>query len=1153
MKLLAPNVGWAVLGGGTVGTNLLWTTDGAHWRNISPNLFANSEAQKLKRSTLPYGVEPESIADVFFLDTHKGWVLFCCGQPDSTNSAYDDSPRYDLAMTTDAGTTWSIAHVTIPAGTSIGVSDNQGGQIAFADSLHGWMNLTGCGGHTCGGTLLITSDGGRTWRAAHDGPPGGADPFSLVTPTLGWQVSFPNPWVGTDENGELYVTRDGAKSWQQVSVPFPKEILSAADASQLAPTAFYHDPPTFQDSEHGFLPVTYVAEQAQGKSAIVLFETVDGGRTWKPIRALTNLHITGDQATYTVTVADSALFAATGSRDDRHVTLSKDGPDGRSDTDISSYIGGWQGLTYLRFSFATPKQGWMLGNGGLLSTTDGGATWNTLVFLPEEQNTTAVPQPMPSSVNVESMQLLTPMIGWTWVGNELYRTENSGAEWKNITVPASRDRFVSVFFLDAKIGWALYSKNLTIWDNPYSGYHREKLGLGITTDGGVTWSITSVSLPGVVRSLLKAAPNGQITFADPLHGWMILYGGNGPDAYRMLLATSDEGRHWDLAPNDPGIAGSICLVTSREGWLRSSSGDTLLVTRDGAKSWDKVSLPPPKEVYPATEATYDLPAFSDDKHGFLPVTYAGGLGIKSSAVLFATDDGGLLWRADRTLVNLNGQPVGVGISSAVVGQTWITANVTDDAYVTITKLTAGATLKATSNTDPGYYGADQFSFVTPSRGWVLLRNKGRLLSTADGGTTWDQLVVDMSGQEAGALQPGSAIANQEALRYGFIRMQLLAPATGWAEMEETRELYETEDGGNVWKVLRTPPGITGVGSIVSFFFQDRKRGWIMYRCHGANRDPGNLLKGRNWMTFGYQLASTNDGGATWSSMPVTVPDAAYPLNLAAHGQLEFSDSLHAWMNIDVGNSSGERVRRLFGLAKETNPAAEDISTVNRGWLLGGMLLVTSDAGQTWVPAPSMPSPAGYIRLVTPTVGWWLTFSGDALFVTRNGAHSWEKVSPAAPKEVYPAVEPTYDLPTFDDDKHGFLPVTFSGGEDVKSAAVLFATGDGGQSWRPDRILANLRRMPVGNFVPSTMAGSAWITANVSDYAHPTLTTLGPGARVKASFDASWGYYGTSQLSFVTPAEGWLLLNDDGGTFLSTTDGGVTWNTVNPLKRTQYIF
>lgn len=206
MKLIAPNVGWATTGDGSL-RKLFWTADGgAHWRDITPNPFVNSEAQKIEMSRRPYGVEQTSIGDVFFLDTHRGWVLFCCGYTDSKDPNL--AIEYDLAKTTDAGATWSIARVNIPPDANYyNAGDANGGTIEFADSLHGWLTLTSCGGHSCGGPLLATSDGGRTWRATNGG---GGEPLLLVTPTFGWSVEIPNPWEG-DEESSLSITRDGAK------------------------------------------------------------------------------------------------------------------------------------------------------------------------------------------------------------------------------------------------------------------------------------------------------------------------------------------------------------------------------------------------------------------------------------------------------------------------------------------------------------------------------------------------------------------------------------------------------------------------------------------------------------------------------------------------------------------------------------------------------------------------------------------------------------------------------------------------------------------------------------------------------------------------------------------------------------------------------
>ena len=39
-----------------------------------------------------------------------------------------------------------------------------------------------------------------------------------------------------------------------------------------------------------------------------------------------------------------------------------------------------------------------------------------------------------------------------------------------------------------------------------------------------------------------------------------------------------------------------------------------------------------------------------------------------------------------------------------------------------------------------------------------------------------------------------------------------------------------------------------------------------------------------------------------------------------------------------------------------------------------------------------------------------------------------------------------------------------------------------------------------------------------------------------------GYFGTNQLSFVTPSQGWILVDAE---LLSTTDGGATWTDITP--------
>jgi photosystem II stability/assembly factor-like uncharacterized protein len=186
-------------------------------------------------------------------------------------------------------------------------------------------------------------------------------------------------------------------------------------------------------------------------------------------------------------------------------------------------------------------------------------------------------------------------------------------------------------------------------------------------------------------------------------------------------------------------------------------------------------------------------------------------------------------------------------------------------------------------------------------------------------------------------------------------------------------------------------------------------------------------------------------------------------------------------------------------------------------------------------------------LVTPSERWLLGSGQDSpfdvLYVTRDAAHSWQKVSVPAPKEVFPATETDYHLPTFSDSRHGLLQVNYRGGIGVKPAAVLFATGDGGRTWKPDRM--ETEAYDSLNRGTPTVVDSAWVWVTVPDLG-PKLITIGKGRRVDLCADTAKNLYPLSevgQLNFVSPTQGWVIVGD--GKLLSTTDGGATWTTLTP--------
>ena len=137
-------------------------------------------------------------------------------------------------------------------------------------------------------------------------------------------------------------------------------------------------------------------------------------------------------------------------------------------------------------------------------------------------------------------------------------------------------------------------------------------------------------------------------------------------------------------------------------------------------------------------------------------------------------------------------------------------------------------------------------------------------------------------------------------------MKLLAPSVGWM-VPARNEVLWTSDGGKNWKNI-TPP-VPPDSVISSIFFLDTEHGWILF-AHGEPVVVGGL---------NYDLATTDNGGASWSAAPVTLP---LPSGAGGAAWLAFADQEHGWLALGNG-----------------------LSPISRG---GGTLFATSDGGRTWV-------------------------------------------------------------------------------------------------------------------------------------------------------------------------------------------------------------
>jgi photosystem II stability/assembly factor-like uncharacterized protein len=340
-KQLTGNVGWVA-----TSSQLFWTTDaGVTWRNITP-------------PQLPAMISPLwGISAVFFVDNSNGWVVFhsCCEEQEVKEGADDSSTnQFFLASTNDAGADWSyrrvstseVDHARLQG--SRGLAD--GCSLWFTDVLHGVMNITiavGSGPGIYPSFLLATSDGGKTWKDIGGGTAGN---IMFTTSQDGWVA-------GGDG---LFMTRDAGKHW--------KEVVPHAPATLQGARAIYESP-IFPDNNHGFLKVEY---QQQDAETTVLFSTLNGGRTWKLNKVLPY-----ERKIYAVA---NRQWRGLAMKDHRLILTSPLTSVSLASARIDANL-----VFLYSATFLDARHAWALvgaqgdGAGQILSTSDGGATWNQIM------------------------------------------------------------------------------------------------------------------------------------------------------------------------------------------------------------------------------------------------------------------------------------------------------------------------------------------------------------------------------------------------------------------------------------------------------------------------------------------------------------------------------------------------------------------------------------------------------------------------------------------------------------------------------------------------------------------------------------------------------------------------------------------------------
>ncbi len=236
MHFFNPDTGWVLSS-----EKLLMTRDGgAHWRDITPGPPE----------------PPIQLSTAHFLDPAHGWTGAVGGF---------GTQAVRIFRTTDGGITWKSSQVKVDQPLSI--------SFDFIDPQRGWLMVATQAASPFGsaGQLFQTVDGGVTWSALPV-PPGG-HPVRFVDLGTGWIVAGAN-------FDQLYVTRDGGRSWHQLQVTIPTAYNQTAPALDL---------PGFVDSGLGSGLGVLRVMFADG--SVQLNFSNDGGQTWRSNAALAPIFV----------------------------------------------------------------------------------------------------------------------------------------------------------------------------------------------------------------------------------------------------------------------------------------------------------------------------------------------------------------------------------------------------------------------------------------------------------------------------------------------------------------------------------------------------------------------------------------------------------------------------------------------------------------------------------------------------------------------------------------------------------------------------------------------------------------------------------------------------------------------------------------------
>lgn len=204
-----------------------------------------------ERLSIPFSpAGPETIRGLQAIDLSTAWVI-------AQNAPCDrNSCPFELRGTTDGGRTWVAQRAATNA------------VARFASPQRGWLFLTT---QTGGSAILVTSDGGTSWRSGLIAAPQQALAIDAASSSVAWVLTRDGAYCTASSCSayELHSTSDGGMTWASLGNP----------KTQASCSGGHLRPPLFASETVGWLGIGLGAGGVNVGTGGLL-RTRDGGRTW---------------------------------------------------------------------------------------------------------------------------------------------------------------------------------------------------------------------------------------------------------------------------------------------------------------------------------------------------------------------------------------------------------------------------------------------------------------------------------------------------------------------------------------------------------------------------------------------------------------------------------------------------------------------------------------------------------------------------------------------------------------------------------------------------------------------------------------------------------------------------------------------------------